>query len=193
MPLLLYTAILLFIIVLIAFLINKKCNYGRNLLVITGIFIGLSVLGLYHLSDNAFGASTPVKIQTENLTDKNLKIYAIRFSNNKWKEKGSYVYYAYKLKPNKKSDFWIDYEHSYFWLVAKNEKNEIEYLKVVTEYESKFEFKIIENEILNQENIEIAKQLTQEADKRKRIERIAIWANSILIGLLIFSLIKRRS
>src|SRR5690554_6331623 len=87
MPLLLYSALLLLIVLLIKFFVDKKRNCGFKILTIFGIIIGLTSLGLNHLFDNAFGASTPVNIRTENLTNKNLKIYAIAFWDNRSEER----------------------------------------------------------------------------------------------------------
>ncbi|GHC65191.1 hypothetical protein [Ulvibacter litoralis] len=193
MPLLLYSALLLLIVLLINFFVDKKRNCGFKILAIFGIIIGLTSLGLNHLFDNAFGASTPVKIRTENLTNKNLKIYAITFWDNEWNGKGNFVYYDTKLKPNGKSDFWIDNDSYNFWLVAKNENNGIEYLNIVTGIQNEFDFKIAKNEIDESKNAGIAKQLTNETDKNEQIESFAVWANIILIGLVILSLIKRKT
>ncbi|WP_310991706.1 hypothetical protein [Aequorivita marina] len=193
MPLLLYSALLLFVILLIKYFVEKECNCGFKVLVIAGILIGLLVLGLNSLFDNAFGASTPVNVRTENLTEKNLKIYTITFWDNEWSGKGNFVHYDTELKPNETSDFWFDNDHSIFWIVAKNENNEIEYLNIVTEKESDFDFTITGNEIVISENVEIAKKLTNETDKNEGIKKFAIWANIILIGLLIMSLIRRKT
>jgi len=75
----LYTALLLLIILLIKFLVSSKWRMGLNILVGFGIFIGVLVLGLNALFDETFGASTPVNVRTQNLTDQNLKVYAIAF------------------------------------------------------------------------------------------------------------------
>lgn len=190
MPLLLYSSIFLLIILLIKLFVNKERNCGFKILVIFGILIGLTSLGLNHLFNNAFGASTPVNVRTENLTEKNLKIYTIIFWDNDWNGKGNYVNYDTELKPNETSDFWFDNDNSNFWLVAKNDNNEIEYLNVVTGIESEFDFKITEEVSVESKNVEIAKKLTNETDKNERNERFAIWTNILLIGLLILSLIK---
>src|SRR5690606_23217899 len=190
MPLLLYSAIFLLIILLMKLFVDKKRNCGFIILVIFGILIGLSSLGLNHLFGNAFGASTPVNVRTENLTEKNLKIYTIIFWDNDWNGKGNYVNYDTELKPNETSDFWFDNDNSHFWLVAKNDNNEIEYLNVVTGIESEFDIKITGKETVESKNAEIAIKLTNETDKNERNKRFAIWANIILIGLLILSLIK---
>lgn len=105
MPLLLYSSIFLLIILLIKLFVNKERNCGFKILVIFGILIGLTSLGLNHLFNNAFGASTPVNVRTENLTEKNLKIYTIIFWDNDWNGKGNYVNYDTELKPNRPRNF----------------------------------------------------------------------------------------
>jgi len=162
-----------------------------KILVGFGIVIGLSALGLNSLFDDAFGASTPVNIRTENLTSKKLKIYAIAFWSNNWNGTGNFVTYDTELKPNEKSDFWFENDGtSEFWIVAKNENNGIDYLNVITENESQFDLKITENQNIDQNKVQIAKELTFKTDKNEQMEKFAFWTNIVLIGLLILSLIK---
>ena len=171
---------------------RKKRNVGLKILVVFGIIIGLLALGLNSLFDDAFGASTPVNVRTENLTKKNLKIYSIIFWDNSWSGKGNYVNYDTELEPNEKStDFWFENDGTTeFWIVAKNENNGIDYLNVITKNESQFDLKITENQNIDQSKIQIAKELTFKTDKNEQMERFAFWTNIILIGLLILSLIK---
>jgi len=194
MNVLLFSALLLLIILLINYFVSSKRNFGLNILVGFGVLIGLLALGLNSLFDDSFGASTPVKVRTENLTDKNLKIYAIAFWSNSWNGSGNYVTYDKKLKPNEKSDFWFENDGTTeFWIVAKNENNGIEYLKVVNEPKNEFDFKILEDKNIDPNKIEIAQDLTFKKDKSEEMERYVIWANIILIGLLIWSLVVRKN
>lgn len=191
MMILLFSALLLLIILLIRYFVGSKRNNGLKPLVGFGILIGLLSLGANLLFSDSFGASTPVNIQTENLTDKSLKIYTIAFWNNSWNGTGNYVTYDTELKPNKKSDFWFENEGTTeFWIVAKNENNKIEYLNVITEKESEFDFKITERKNIDADKIKIAEELTFKTDKNERMEKYAIWSNIGLIGLLILSLTK---
>lgn len=161
------------------------------MLTIFGIVIGLSALGLNSLFDDSIGASMPVNVRVENLTDKNLKIYSISFWENEWNGKGNYVTFDKNLEPNKTSDFWFaNDETTKFWLVGKNASGEIDYLNVVTDKESEFDFKITENKNIDQEKIAIAKEMTFKTDKSEQMKSFALWTNIILIGLLILSLIK---
>ncbi|UKM66165.2 hypothetical protein GSB9_02744 [Flavobacteriaceae bacterium GSB9] len=191
MTILLFTALLLLIILLINYFVSTKRKSGLKILVGFGILIGFLALGLNSLFDDSFGASTPVNIRTENLTDKKLKIYAIAFWNNNWNGTGNYVTFDKKLKPNKTSDFWFENDGTTeFWIVGKNENGGIDYLNVVTEKESQFDFKITENQNTDQDKILIAEELTFKTDKSEQFKRFAFWTNIILIGLLILSLIK---
>jgi hypothetical protein len=179
---------------MIKYFVSSKRNIGLNILIGFGVLIGLLALGLNSLFDDSFGASTPVNVRTENLTDKNLKIYAIAFWNNSWNGIGNYVTYDTKLKPNEKSDFWFENDGTTeFWIAAKNENNGIEYLKVVNEPKNEFDFKIIEDKNIDPNKIQIAQDLTFKKDKSEEMERYAIWANIILIGLLIGSLVVRKN
>ncbi len=191
MNILLFSAFLLILILLIRYFASSDKKSGLKVLTIFGIVIGLSALGLNSLFDDSFGASTPVNVRTENLTDKNLKIYAIAFWNNNWNGTGNYVTFDKELKPNKKSDFWFENDGtSEFWIVAKNENSGIEYLNVITDNESQFDLKITENQNIDQSKVKIVKELTFKTDKSEQMKRFAFWTNIILIGLLILSLIK---
>ncbi|MBA6154878.1 hypothetical protein H3Z82_19340 [Gelidibacter gilvus] len=176
---------------MIKYFARKKQNIGLKILVGFGIVIGLSALGLNSLFDDSFGASTPVNVRTKNLTDKKLKIYAIAFWNNNWNGTGNYVTYDTELKPNENSDFWFENDGTTeFWIVAKNRNGGIEYLQVMTEQKSEFDFEITESKNIDSDKIQIAQELTFKTDKNERMEKYAIWSNIGLIGLLILSLTK---
>lgn len=176
---------------MIKYFAHKKQNIGLKILVGFGIVIGLSALGLNSLFDDSFGASTPVNVRTKNLTDKKLKIYAIAFWNNNWNGTGNYVTYDTELKPNENSDFWFENDGTTeFWIVAKNRNGGIEYLQVMTEQKSEFDFEITESKNIDSDKIQIAQELTFKTDKNERMEKYAIWSNIGLIGLLILSLTK---
>ncbi len=191
MNILLFSAFLLILILLIRYFASSDKKSGLKMLTIFGIVIGLSALGLNSLFDDSFGASTPVNVRTENLTDKNLKIYSIAFWDNEWNGKENYVTFDKNLKPNKTSDFWFENDGTTeFWLVGKNASGGIDYLNVVTNKESEFDFKITENKNSDQDKIAIAKELTFKTDKSEQMKSFAFWTNIMLIGLLILSLIK---
>jgi hypothetical protein len=191
MNILLFSALLLLIILLVKYFVGSKRNSGLKILVGFGILIGLLTLGLNSISDEAFGASTPVNVRAENLTDKKLKIYTIAFWNNNWNVNGNYVTYDKELKPNEKSDFWFENDGTTeFWLVAKNKNGGIDYLNVIKEQKGEFDFEIIQSKDIDLNNVQIAKELTLRIDKKLKMEKYLVWTNIILIGLLILSLVK---
>lgn len=161
-----------------------------KIFVVFGVIIGLLTLELNSLFDDAFGASTPVNVRTENVTGKNLKIYSIIFWDNSWSGKGNYVNYDTELKPNEISnDFWFEIDSTTeFWIVAKDEEGKIEFLKEIPERANQFDFIITRNKDINPKKEQLAQELTYKADKQKQIKRYAIWVNINLIGLLILSL-----
>ena len=190
MSILLFSAFLIILIILIRYFVSSDKIDGLKLLTIFGIIIGFSALGFKSLFDGNFAASTPVNIRIENRTDENLKIYAIAFWDNNWNGTSVHVSYEKELKPNKKSDFWIENDgNNEFWIVAKNENKGIVYLNVITEKESKFDFKITKNQNIQPEKVAMAKELIYETDENEEMERFAFWINIILTGFLMLSLI----
>ncbi|MFT0715210.1 hypothetical protein [Flagellimonas lutimaris] len=189
MRILLFCAFLLSIILLIDFIWRTKRKTGLRFLKAFGILIGFLTIGLYSIIDDSFGASTPVNVLTENLTDENLKIYTIAFWRNNWS--GNFVTFNKELKPNEKSDFWFENDGTdEFWVVGKNKNDDIKFLEIVREKKGEFFFAITGNKKIDSEKIQIAKDLTFRTDKSERIVKYATWTNIVLIGLLIMSLIK---
>lgn len=160
---------------------------------IFGITVGFISLGLNHLFNSCFGASTPVDIKTKNLTEQNLKIYAIAFWEDYGNGSGNYTNYDTELRPNETSEFCIDNDGEKFWLVAKNNNNEIKFLKEISKNESKFNFLITSNFKVEIEKAQIATELTLKTDKSLELEKFLVWLNIILIGLLIFRLLKKKA
>jgi len=140
--------------------------------------------------DDSFAASTPIHVRAENMTNKKLKVYTIAFRDNSWSGTGNFVTYGSEVKSSETSDFWFENDGTYeFWLVAKDQKNKIEYLEVVTESNYEFESKITANQKVNATKAKIAKRLTLKKDRDYQNQQYAIWANIILIGLLVLSLV----
>ena len=180
-----------FIIVAILFLQYFYSTKKRiKILVLFGIPFGFFALGLSYLFNSCFGASTPINIQTINLTEQNLKIYAIAFWEDYGNGSGNYTNYDTELRPSETSEFCIDNDGGKFWLVAKNDKNEIKYLEEISKNESDFNFKINANKNVEIDKAQIAKELTIQTDKSIEFEKYLVWTNIILIGLLSFILLK---
>lgn len=189
MNILIFSSFIIFAILLLQYFYATK--KGIKLLAVFGVFVGFFALGLNHLFNSCFGASTPIDIKTKNLTEQNLKIYAIAFWDNSWSGNGNFVNYDTELKPNKSSEFCIDNDNGKFWLVAKNNNNEIKYLQEITDNKSKYNFKIDLNNEIEIEKAQIAKELTFKKDKGVELEKYLILTNIILIGLLIFGIKKK--
>lgn len=186
-----FSTFFLIIILLIRYFSSIENKIGLKILMVFGIIFGISLLGLNSLFSSCFGASTPIDIKTQNLTEQNLKIYAIAFGEDYGNGSGNYTNYNTELIPNKTSEFCIDNDGGKFWLVAKNEKDEIKYLEVISKNEINFNFKITANNNVEIEKAQIAKELTFKTDKSVEFEKYLVWTNILLIGLLILSLIKK--
>jgi hypothetical protein len=162
-----------------------------KLLIYFGIFIVFSSLGLNHLFSACFGASTPIDITTQNITNQNLRIYAIAFWDDYGNGSGNYVNYDSELEPNETSEFCIDSDGGKFWIVAKNNENKIVYLEETEN--KKTDFKINVNQKAELDKNQIAKELTIKKDKSVALENYLILTNIILILLLGIGLIKNKN
>lgn len=145
MTVLILTVTLLTIILILRMACRKDMSCGINFLTGIGILIGLFVLGFDRLAASSFGASTPVLAETENLTDEELKVYAIVFWSHSSAE-GHYVIYDGKLKPGEKSSFWFENDSGKaFWLAAKDKEGEIVYLETLEGTDHAYNFRIRES------------------------------------------------
>lgn len=192
MNILIFSSLLNAIILFLRYYKISRIEKEIKFFTFLGIVVGICVLGLNYISDSCFGASTPIDIYTENKTEQNLRIYAIVFWNNSWNENGNYVNYDTKLKPNETSKFCIDNDAGKFWLVAKNNKGEIKYLKEISKNESNFKFRITSNKNVEIKKAQIAAELTFKTDKDLQLKKYLVWVNITLIGLLIFKLSKNK-
>ena len=191
MNILFFTIFLNFIVLLIVYFYSNEKKTNLKILIYFGIFIGFFSLCTICLFDSCFGASTPVDIKTQNLTNQNLKIYTIAFWDNYETGSGNYVSYNSELELNETSEFCMDNDGGKFWLIAKNKQNEIIYLKEFTNTENYFNCNIELNQIAEVEKIEIAQELTFRADKNLELEKYLVWFNVILIISLIIKLFQK--
>ncbi len=188
MGILIFSSFIIVVILLLKYFYSTR--KGIKLLMIFGIIVGLFALGLNYIFNSCFGASTPIDIKTKNFTEQNLKIYAIAFWEDYNNGIGNYTNYDTELRPNETSEFCIDNDGRKFWLVAKNNKNEIKYLEVTSKNKSNFNFKITANNNVEMEKAQVAKELTFKTDKSVEFEKYLLWTNIILIGLLAFNIVK---
>lgn len=189
MNLLLISTILNVIILLIFYFFLKEKKNSSKRLIYFGLFIGFSSLGLNYLFGSCFGASTPIDITTHNLTNQNLRIYAIAFWDDYGNGSGNFVEYNSALKPNETSEFCFDSDGGKFWIVAKNNENEIVYFEETEN--DKTDFKINVNQNADIDKMQKAKELTSKKDKSLELEMYLVWTNIILIVLLGIKLVKK--
>ena len=179
------------VILLVIYFALIKSESSKKTLFLFGIFIGSSALFFMLVFGSCFGASTPIDVKTKNLTQENLKIYAIAFWEDFGSGGGNYVYYDKELSPNQTSIFCIDNDGGKFWLIAKNHQNEIVFLKESTNLENDFNFKIEPNQSIEIEKSQYAAALTFKSDKSEDLKQYIIWANIILIVLLALNYFKK--
>lgn len=182
-----FSTFLISIILLVIYFWDADKRKELKVLIIFGLFIGIVSIINCKFKNQCFGASTPLDIKTHNLTQQNLKIYTITFWEDYENGSGNHVNYNTELQPNETSEFCIDSDGDKFWLIAKNEENDIVFIEE-TENE-KFEFKIVEIQNIETEQTKLAKYLTYEIDKNISSEKNILWITIFLIGLLLLNLI----
>ncbi len=191
MDILFSSAFLLLVIFLITQFVDSKQSSKLKLLAIFGIFVGIiSILYVSFIASSVRQVSA-LEIKTENSTNQNLKVFAITFGKDANDTINRKVIFGHEIAPNKTSSFSIDKEDlGQFWIVAKNDSNEIKYLKAGDVVEKQFNFKITDNHTIDQVNAQTARELIFALDINKQVLNFAIWSNIILIILLIWSIIK---
>ena len=85
MSVLTFSIFLISTILLVIYFWNADKRKELKVLMIFGLFIGIVSVILCKFNSQCFGASTPLDIKTQNLTEQNLKIYTIAF----WEDYGS--------------------------------------------------------------------------------------------------------
>ena len=176
-----FSFFLICILLLVIYFWDSEKRGQLKLVILFGIFIGISSIVFKYYSNSCFGASTPTDIKTQNLTNQNLKIYTIVF----WGDNQYFVNYDKELKPNETSEFCIDSDGGEFWLVAKNEQNKIFYLEEARN--EKTEFIIVNNQNVENENVKKAKKITLETDNSVDLKNYLMWANCILTIILVLN------
>jgi hypothetical protein len=189
MNILFFSIYLNLIILINIYFSSKEKIISLKLLIYFGLFIGFSSLSLTYLFSSCFGASTPIDIKTQNRTNQNLRIYAIAFWDDYGNGSGNFVNYNSELVPNETSDFCIDSDGGKFWIVAKNDENEIVYLEETENKKTDFIININQNTEIDK--IKLAKELTFRKDKIIESETYLVLTNLILIVLLLIRLLKK--
>ncbi|MCG9792631.1 hypothetical protein [Flavobacterium algicola] len=189
MNVLFFSIFLNIILLIIIYFSSKEKKISSKLLIYFGLFAGFSSLSLTYLFGSCFGASTPIDIKTQNITNQNLSIYAIAFWDDYGNGSGNFVNYNSELEPNETSEFCIDSDGGKFWIVAKNKENEIVYLEETEN--KKTDFKINVNQNAELDKNQLAKELTFKKDKSVELEMYLVLTNIILIVLLGIRLLKK--
>ena len=189
MNVLFFSIFLNIFLLLIIYFSSKVKKISSKLLIYFGLFIGFSSLSLTYLFGSCFGASTPIDIKTQNITNQNLRIYAIAFWDDYGNGSGNFVNYNSELGPNETSKFCIDSDGGKFWIVAKNKENEIVYLEETENKKTDFKININQNAEIDKN--QLAKELTFKKDKSLELETYLVLTNIILIVLLGIRLVKK--
>jgi hypothetical protein len=191
MNVLFFSIVLNIILLLIIYFSSKEKKISSKLLIYIGLLIGFSSLSLTCLFGSCFGASTPIDIKTQNISNQNLRIYAIAFWDDYGNGSGNFVNYNSELEPNETSEFCIDSDGGKFWIVAKNKENEIVYLEKTEN--KKTDFKINVNQNAELDKTQLAKELTFKKEKSIELEMYLVLTNIILIVLLGIRLVKNKN
>ena len=187
MNILIFSIFLISTILLVIYFWKADKRKELKILIIFGLFIGIVSVFLCKFKNQCFGASTPIDIETQNLTEQNLKIYTISFWEDYGNGTGNNVNYNTELQPNETSEFCIDSDGGKFWLIAKNEQNKIVFIEETQNEKVKFEITEIHN--LETEKIKLAEYLTFKTAQSISLEKNLLWVNIVLIGILALNLI----
>ena len=191
MDILFSSAFLLLILFLVSQFLDSKHYKTLIKLAVFGIIVGL--IAIFYVS---FFASTvkivsPIEINTENATSENLKIYAITFSKDATDTINRNVVFDKELAPATNSSFSIDKDNlGKFWIVAKNDANEIKYLQVADDSRNQIDITITEGQNNIHADAQVAREMIFALDINKQVLTFAIWSNVLLIVLLLWSIIK---
>ena len=191
MNILFSSAFVLLVLLLITQFTNFKQSKILRSLAVFGILVG--IVSIIYVSFFASKVSMvyPLEINTENGTTQNLKIYAVTFVKDQNDSINKKVFFDAEIAPTNTSKFSInaDDENS-FWIVAKNDQNDIKFLKEVKRNNEKINLKITDNEVVDQKNAQTARELIFDFDIKKQILNFIIWSNIILMLLLSWSILK---
>ncbi len=191
MDILFSSALLLLVLFLITQFVDSKHSKTLSNLAIFGILVGIVSIIYVPFFASSVKIVSPLEISSENTTTQNLKVYAITFIKDANDTINRKVVFDKELAPNKSSNFSIDKDGlGRFWIVAKNDSNEIKYLKDFDKNSNQIDIKITEGENIDQVEAQIARELIFAIDINKQVLNFAIWSNVLLIVLLIWGITK---
>lgn len=191
MNILFSSAFILLVILLITQFSNSK--YAKTLIRLAFFGILVGIISIFYVSFFASDVKvvSPLAIHSENLSTQNLKIYAITFAISQNDTLNKKVFFDAEIAPKNTSSFSVDADKvTNLWIVAKNNQNEIKFLKELKENNAEIDLKITDSESINQENAQTARELIFDFDIKKQVLNFAIWSNILLMLLLSWSIFK---
>ena len=182
-------------LLLVAFLVTQflDSKNSKPLILIASISIVIGLIAIIYVSYFASSVTieSPIEITVENSSNQPLNIYAITFDQDLNDTINRNVFFDKKLSFAKKSTFSIDNKQlGKFWIVAKNESNEIKYLKSIDPITSKVDVAITTDSIIEAVDAQTARELIFDRDIKQQVLSFAIWSNILLIALLLWSIFK---
>lgn len=191
MDILFSTAFFLLVVFLITQFLDSKNSKPLMILASFAIFVG--IISIIYVS--YFTTSTkiinPSEITVQNSTNQSLKIYAITFDADLTDSINTTVFFDKELAVARKTAFSIDTKNlQKFWIVAKNEANEIKYLKSFNQFKHQPNFEITNDENIDEAEAQTARELIFDRDIKMQVLSFAIWSNILLIALLLWSIYK---
>lgn len=191
MDILFSSAFLLLILFLVSQFLDSKHSKTLIKLAVFGIIVGLIAIFYVSFFASSVKIVSPIEINTENATSENLKIYAITFGKDATDTINRNVVFDKEVAPATNSSFSIDKDNlGKFWIVAKNDANEIKYLQVADDSRNQIDIKITEGQNNIQADAQVAREMIFALDINKQVLTFAIWSNVLLIILLLWSIIK---
>ena len=191
MDILFSTAFFLLVVFLITQFLDSKNS--KPLMIIASFAILVGIISIIYVS--YFTTSTkiinPSEITVQNSTNQSLKIYAITFDADLTDSINTTVLFDKELAVARKTAFSIDTKNlQKFWIVAKNEANEIKYLKSFNQFKHQPNFEITNDENIDEAEAQTARELIFDRDIKMQVLSFAIWSNILLIALLLWSIYK---
>ena len=191
MDILFSTAFFLLVVLLITQFLDSKNS--KTLIILASFAIPVGIISIIYVS--YFTTSTkiinPVEITVQNSTNQSLKIYAIKFDADLTDTINTTVLLEKELAVAKKTTFPIDNNNlQKFWIVAKNEANEIKFLKSSNKFQPNLIFKITTDDNIDKAEAQTARELIFDRDIKMQVLSFAIWSNILLIALLLWSIFK---
>ena len=191
MDLLFSSDFLLLIVFLVTQFLDSKNSKILILWASAAIFIGFCAIVYVSTVASSVKIQNPIEITVQNSSNQNLKIYAITFDKDINDTINRKVFFDKELSVAYKSTFSIENNQlGKFWIVAKNETNQIKYLKSFDQISSNIVVEITQNATIEEDGAQTARELIFDRDIKQQVLNFAIWSNVLLIVLLFWSIFK---